>query len=422
MLRQHILTQAVLDLLSDGPATPVEMLELLPRRGAYNWGAAIRQSPTQAATALARFVALLSHARDPESPEGPEDSKRPFLHIETHIWVRAVSRLLRMVSHTSAFAWIGESAVLDADSTFDVMGKTLLPSVYCRHCGRSGWAAYSPERDPAELVTSPEKIYRAAVGPEEARRCADHGRRPGRGRGAGRELGDPGRASGRRVRPLDPRELDRWRANGVPDGVFVLADLDKTEANSAAEQDRCPACGWTRASGSSVRAWPPGLGGRHRAVRRSQLAGQRKTLLFNDSVQDAAHRAGFVANRSYAFSLRRLLAPGYDTRHDRASLNDLVADLVAVASAEAVLPSVVPPDLHDRPSGRDPGAGDRRVAAELGSSSASGWRSTIMEFGLRSRQGRTLELTRTAAAEVVLGEPAQDRRARRGTWRTGCPG
>ncbi|GGT18641.1 hypothetical protein GCM10010207_17090 [Streptomyces atratus] len=39
---------------------------------------------------------------------------------------------------------------------------------------------------------------------------------------------------------------------------------------------------------------------------------ERGTLLFNDSVQDAAHRAGFVANRAYDFSLRALLAAQLD--------------------------------------------------------------------------------------------------------------
>ncbi|MCT9145234.1 hypothetical protein [Streptomyces violarus] len=34
--------------------------------------------------------------------------------------------------------------------------------------------------------------------------------------------------------------------------------------------------------------------------------GETKTLMFNGSVQDAAHRAGFVASRSYTFSLRAL--------------------------------------------------------------------------------------------------------------------
>ena len=39
----------------------------------------------------------------------------------------------------------------------------------------------------------------------------------------------------------------------------------------------------------------------------------------------------------------------------------------------------------------------------------------ILEFGLRSRQGRTLELTRTVAAEVVIDDPGTARRRSPGT-------
>ncbi|MER5418210.1 DEAD/DEAH box helicase [Streptosporangium roseum] len=397
VLRQHILTQAVLDLLSGGPATPAEMLELLPRRGAYNWGAAIRQSPAQAATALARFVALLSHARDPEDP------KRPFLHIETHIWVRAVSRLLRLADHTPAFAWIGELPVLDADSTFNVMGKSLLPSIYCRHCGRSGWTAFSPEKDPSELVTSPEKIYRAAVGSEKKRIrpliMATRSEAEG-------QVQNLAILDGDRVRPVNPAR----DVYGQGDVVFILTDLaTKSEANNAAEQDRCPACRMDQ----GIRFLGAGLASLAAVTVTQLFAGnqleieQRKTLLFNDSVQDAAHRAGFVANRSYAFSLRRLLAARLDPETP-ILLNDLVADLAAAASEADVLPAVVPPDLHDRPEVdailAQETAGSKQAWDLIGERLAF---AAVMELGLRSRQGRTLELTRTAAAEVVLSAPAK---------------
>ncbi|MCT9934557.1 DEAD/DEAH box helicase [Planotetraspora sp. A-T 1434] len=395
VLKRHILTQAVLDVLSDRPRPFDEMLELLPRRGAYNWGAFIRDNPVRAATALARFVALLSQARDPDNP------KRPFLLVETHMWVRAVSRLLRLVHHTPAFAWIGEPAVTDADSTLNVLGKTRLPAVYCRHCGRSGWAAFSPERDPGELVTTPEKIYRAAVGSEKKRVRPLIQATRSEVEATVRNLGI---LDGERVRPFDPAK-DTY---GEGDIVFVLTNLDtKQEANNAAEQDRCPACEMDQ----GIRFLGAGLASLASVAITQLFAGnqleveQRKTLLFNDSVQDAAHRAGFVANRSYAFSLRRLLTSRLDPEVP-ILLNDLIADLAAAASEADVLPAVVPPDLHDRSEIDAILAGETSGTPEtwnlIGERLAF---AAIMELGLRSRQGRTLELTRTAAAEVVLSDP-----------------
>ncbi|MFC7648608.1 hypothetical protein ACFQX6_55300 [Streptosporangium lutulentum] len=99
-----------------------------------------------------------------------------------------------------------------------------------------------------------------------------------------------------------------------------------------------------------------------------------------------------------------------------------MADLAAAASEADVLPAVVPPDLHDRPE-------IDAILAQETAGSTQAWDligerlafAAIMELGLRSRQGRTLELTRTAAAEVVLSDPAKIA-ASRVTCTPACPG
>ncbi|RKS79692.1 uncharacterized protein DUF1998 [Actinomadura pelletieri DSM 43383] len=400
-LKRHILTRAVLDLLKDGdPLTPEQMLKLLPKMGAYAWGAFIVDNPAKAATALARFVALVSAARDPDA----DDPETPFLLVETHLWVRAVSRLLRMVDDRAAFAWTGELPVLEPDSNFDPYSRTLLPAIYCRHCGRSGWAAFSPQRDPMDLVTVPERIYRASTGPEKKRvRPLIAATR------AEVEAGVRGLVvlTGDGVKTFDP-VLHRYGALG--DGVFVLTDLSHDDASeNAAKQDRCPAC----AMDQGIRYLGAGLASLAAVTVTQLMAGRqlsadprsRKTLLFNDSVQDAAHRAGFVANRSYAFSLRRLISSRLEPGRG-APLNEVIGDLAAAASQSGVLPAVVPPDLHERPE-------VDAILAETTTGTPAAWNligerlafQTILEFGLRSRQGRTLDLTRTAVAEVALPDP-----------------
>ncbi|MFD0800682.1 helicase-related protein, partial [Streptomonospora algeriensis] len=406
ILRTHILTEAVLKTLGGGVATLDSLLDRLPREGAYPWGAALRNARPQVAEALARFVALLSTARDPDDPD------LPFVHIETHLWVRSINRLLRDVSSTTpVFSWHGElPPSLDAETTASAIGRGRLPAVYCRHCGRSGWAAISPERNPADLDTDPDRVYRAAVSGKRAVRPLIHATAA---EAAAPET-RPGvrvlESSGAHVRPVTDTDAEA-AANGELDGVLVLADLTHTkESFTAAEKDRCPACDADQGT-RFLGAGPAGLASvavteLFTGGQLTQGGEQPKTLLFNDAVQDAAHRAGFVSNRSYTFSLRALLAAQLPADGGPVALNDLIADTVTTAGDPRYLPSVVPPDLHDR-DGIDgvlsgEWDGDDRVWETIGERLAF---AAVMEFGLRSRQGRTLELTRTAAAEVALPDP-----------------
>jgi ATP-dependent helicase YprA (DUF1998 family) len=455
VLRRHRLTAAVLEILDGTPRTLAEITAVLPRY-AYHWGMAVQQRPGVAARALARYVALLSYARDPEHPG------RPLLSVEIHHWVRSVSRLLRGIGTARAeFRWDDERvtsggtlartdrnraaarptpydgeepvvpadaappAAVPADDSAPPPAEVFLPAVFCRECGRSGWAAYSPEVDPAELELEAMKIRRAstsrdkrrvrnmiAATPQEVHEAAFAA-------GAERRRGGPAvmvlEGAGGRLRPLSPDGDFTGPADGggprrprAPhNAAFVHVDL---EGDRAAERDQCPAC----RTFNSIRYLGTGLAALAAAALTQLFTGgeldknlkENKTLLFNDSVQDAAHRAGYVASRSYTFSLRALLASriGED---EPVTLNDLAADLIAdVVDSKAVRAAVVPPDLHlirgvdTLLSGRSRGSKPtwELIAQRLAFA-------TVMEFGLRSRQGRTLELTRTVAADVPLPDP-----------------
>ncbi|MFD6095194.1 DEAD/DEAH box helicase [Nocardiopsis flavescens] len=426
LLRRHILTRAVLEILDGTVRSLDEVLEGLPRHGAYDWGRALRGAPELTAEALSRYVALLSLARDPDVPDGERD--RPLVTVETHLWVRSVSRLLRAVSDRPAFTWHGEvAAPVGTETVTGTLGRAHLPAVYCRHCGRSGWAAVSPESTPSDLVSQPEKIYHKSVTEKRYLRPLMHATLKEATETTADQTVRVLHSSGTHVRPVAPADIAAYSA-GELDGVFVLTDVrhDK-EAFRDAENDRCPVCDadqGTRFLGSGLAALASV------AVTELFTGGQlsrggtkAKTLIFSDSVQDAAHRAGFVSNRSYTFSARALLTqrlytgvPATDQRTGREftdkvplpaqDLNDLIADTVERADDPAFLACVVPPDLHDQPgidellSGTSTGTDKQwtMVGERLAFTA-------VMEFGLRSRQGRTLELTRTATAHVRLGDP-----------------
>lgn len=473
-LLAHPLTHALLS-AKDEPLTAFEALQAFPASSA--WRAAAVQEPETAAAALARFVALISVARDPEAPAGKE---RPLLLVETHLWLRALSRVLRFVAPEPVFSWsdadqaaltgqagqertdeerraVARAAQVERRRHAERSGR--LPAAYCRHCGRSGWSAICPDRNPQNLVHDPDEVYRSSVvggaakgrvramiaaTPAEAaeqaraalaRRAARRARRGAAHDATLLVLEDNGRA----LRRLDPEEvlLDEDRIAPAPEnGVYVWVWFDNQEQSDYAQQDRCPACGQAQgirflgagvAPLASVVVTQLFTGG-ELPKRDKDKRDRRKTLIFNDSVQDAAHRAGFVASRSWKFSLRSLIHEQLTERirttpelgADGVPLNELISSLVSRAAVpeERLLASVVPPDLHDVDRVKRLLAGKKRIPEStwelVGERLAF---NTLLEFGLYSRLGRTLELTRTVAAEVHLPRPEAAAKAAESLYR-----
>lgn len=428
-LKRNRLTYAVLNAFDGTVRTYDEVLDVMRRSGAKSWDKAITTRPQIAALALARFVALLSVARDPEAPAA---ISRPLVQVEVHQWARSVTRILRGVLPwpKAEFAWdtAGTQSRLHTtpNTTTSRDAKVFLPAVYCRECGRSGWSVLAPESDLEELNFEAHKIRRATVTADKAKvrtlvAATDNEAREGNGRTAMDPAAQKSLTTGgagvlmvldglsRRLRLPDPQgdyddEGDPQPSG--PDSVFVLVQLGDT-AERAAKDDWCPACG-TR---NAIRFLGTGAAALAAASVTQLFTGgemdkeqrETKTLMFNDSVQDAAHRAGFVASRSYTFSLRALFTKHLSEQRPSA-LNNLVADVVAATTDRETLAAVVPPDLHDDTgvarllAGKGRG-GDKKTWDLIGERFAF---EAVMEFGHRSRNGRTLELTRTAASWVDI--------------------
>lgn len=446
-LKKSPLTTAVMRALAGGGvSSSEEVLGVMWRHNAHHWARTIAQQPEVAAKALARFVALLSVARAPEStPSRP----RPLVHVEVHQWARAVSRVGRGVLPwpKAEFRW-DTAGMLDGHSgsharttpaTAVTSGQTanlFLPAIYCRDCGRSGWAVFCPESDDHEAQFDSQKIRRASTGQDKVRVRnliaatdleAQEGAATGSMAVSRRSAADRGprahESSGilmvldgqsGRLRPPNPA-TDYDSETGAPklttaDSAFVLVLMGDT-ANTAAREDWCPACG----EHNAIRYLGTGSAALAAASITQLFTGgeldkeqrEDKLLMFNDSVQDAAHRAGFVASRSYTFSLRALLKR-YLSEERPTALNDLIANVVANTTEPEVLRAIVPTDLYDLRgvtkllTGQGRG-GDLPTWRLIGERLAF---EALMEFGFRSRNGRTLELTRTAAAHVVIPDHA----------------
>ena len=206
---------------------------------------------------------------------------------------------------------------------------------------------------------------------------------------------------------------DAEQETRIPVLVAGMTGESRTEEarDDAARRQQCPSCG----SRDAIRF----LGSRVTtlaSVGITQMFGsehvaddERKLLAFTDSVQDASHRAAFFSGRTHRFNLRATLSGALQSK-GRVPL-PRVAEVVLTRAQNSDQPlddlfSLVPPDLlwegwlaaAWEATGTPEAAEARAALSERLAFDA------VLEAGLRSRLGRTLETTGTAVAEVLVGE------------------
>ena len=200
----------------------------------------------------------------------------------------------------------------------------------------------------------------------------------------------------------DPDSVD------VLDGrVLPVLTLTGPDAEERSTEDDCPACGGVdgiRFLGSAVAT--------QLSVTLSNMFGdkdldsaEKKALMFTDSVQDAAHRAGFVQARSHSLSLRSALRGALAA--GALDLTELCRQMIHTAGDDPFRRyQLLAPDIVDRaefaPFWDTRASGPSRKSAKLKAQRRIQF-DIDLEFGLQSRTGRTLELTGSLAAEVYLG-------------------
>ncbi len=363
-LMRHPLTRRLLQAAATPRALSDVVLEVAPR-----W---VGQRE-EAERAISAFLALLSYARSGE---------RPLLQVDLQLWVREISRVDRQVAPVPEFRWGMDGPRTDVDDRY-------LPAIYCRHCGRSGWGAARRSRD-VVIESRTQHIRQQSV------------RKTGRFRAL---IHAPGEQRAEDLQPLhwlDPITLELVSQKPANDDCLPVLE---TPDDEAAKKDRCPSCGLDegiRFLGSRVATLTSvSLG--HLFGSQDVEAEQKKTLVFTDSVQDAAHRAGFIESRSYALNFRALLVRAIG--RDRTTLADLDSALLAAARTPEERYALLPPEMANDAK-YAPFWADRRASTAIRTvvKKRAGF-SAALEFGLNARTGRTLELTGTVTAHVDAGSP-----------------
>lgn len=350
-------------------------------------------------TLLSYVLAALGHVR--------AVAGRDALSLDVHLWVRELTRIDRVAAAGARYRW-GDDGPPAADGDAEEARRSF-PAIFCRHCGRSGWGIGL-----APVGTS------LAVEDDDIRR--NHAAREGRFRPllyapaeAAVGLDDEQPVDGLVWFSVRHRELLTSVAEDDPelrDG-WILPVLTNVgpDADEDSRKDTCPSCGQEdgiRFLGSAIATLL--------SVSLSTLFGspsldaaEKKALVFTDSVQDAAHRAGFVQARSHTLSLRSVFREA--VAEGALTLDALVDEVIRQAGNDPFARyRILAPDCADRESFVD--FWRAKTLRSVRASVRSRVRKRLaldaaLEFGLNSRTGRTLELTGSAAVEVEAGLPTR---------------
>jgi DEAD/DEAH box helicase domain-containing protein len=228
------------------------------------------------------IVALISAAKT-----GKE--KFPLLFIQIQIWIRELSGVLREMSETPKFSW--------KDKVAGENDPRALPAYFCRDCGSSGWLGIKDDNK-NHFDTDPQKVYEYYF--------ENH-----------KNIYFINTTNHKHIEEYEPtntindyigaKTLQLQEKEGT--NTFKIQAVRKLNATNA--KHICPECnsentlsiiGTKIATLSSITV---------SQVLSSDLDPRedkyRKILAFTNSVQDAAHQAGFVEARNYRFTFRSSL-------------------------------------------------------------------------------------------------------------------
>ena len=347
-------------------------------------------------TFLLELLGALGHLRSLPDRDMPS--------TETHLWIRELSRIDRDVSTATNFRWSDDGTPVGrATDDGTEPGVVALPAVYCRRCGRSGWGVQLASTG-YDLSANDDSIrrnhaahdgrFRALLSaPQEGARAVDSGE-------AVTSLcwfDTVNRCLDHHIPDADSPEY----RNGILLPVLTQAGQD---AEKDAKNDVCPSCGAKdaiRLQGSAIATLL--------SVNLSTLFGsddldEKKALVFTDSVQDAAHRAGFISARSHALTLRTILRSSIS--EEPVTIPELISTVLDDADDQFKRYRLLPTELAEHHNFEEFWRSDRDTTVPKAILARVRNRLTfdaILELGLQSRYGRTLEQTGSICVEVNAG-------------------
>jgi DEAD/DEAH box helicase domain-containing protein len=354
------------------------------------WDANGQFSPKQAV--LESLLALIAEAR-----EGPR--RMPFLYTQVQLWIREMSGLLRSLTDMPQFTW---RDTVEANHEQPLA----LPPWFCRECGGSGWLGVkhdNKERFETDINDvyqkffshhkhihfvndaswlSQEDFQNTGYIPTDAPRRYVSGQTLEFSTGAG-----PGKVEVLAVRKLDDR--------GKNEHICPECNTRNTVAIIGTRVATMSSIAISQTLSTELDPLPEK---------------DRKVLAFTNSVQDAAHQAGFVEARNYNFSFRSSLQKIISEQAEPISLEQLAARFVTYWKEnadetgqhplEAYYYRFYPKDYLGKSSPADYREGGTFTTDFQKEFDVRMYWETFSEFGYNATIGRTLEKTGSSAVFV----------------------
>ena len=349
------------------------------------WDADNELSPRE--EVINSLLALISEARIGGT------KKFPFLYLQIQIWVRELSGVLREINEQPKFTW--------KDKVGDKYDPKALPSYYCRECGASGWLGVKDDNK-NHFFYDPNQVYEYFF--------SNH-----------KNIYFINTPNHKHIEEYEPNnQINDWmhvadmslheRESEHTIRIHAVRKLKETKARHI-----CPECNTENAMG---------IIGTRVATLSSITVSQvlasdldprpekfRKILAFTNSVQDAAHQAGFVEARNYRFTFRASLQKIINQNQVPVRISDLQnqfteywknhSDSTGLNQEEAFYYRFFPADYHGKADididYRD--AAKKFIPAFKKEFDTRMYWEVLSEFGYNAMIGRTLEKSGASAVK-----------------------
>lgn len=350
--------------------------------------------------AMDSFLALCAHARYEHPVSG---HVQPFLRLHVQLWMRELTHMV-----TRVLPWNQQNELklcFRADQPAREVEKSL-PLVFCRDCGTITWGAVLPRRGD-KLITASEAFYREYFSYDNSNAVLLHPVRDGEWKQ--NDLYQRAVLCGNCMNLCPAQGLEKHPDDGqyicpacrkhdmtVPVDVYPVR---RKNSRGRIQGVLCPKCDaadvmlvGSRAAGLNSAAIS--------TLFASACNDDKKLLTFSDNVQDASHRAGFFAGRTYGHTLRSAFykAARMLDGKNLADIYDCIGEQCCSGySANDQVRLFMPPDkewLRDYESflkdGKIPKAGSESLTELI--KKRLNWE-FFSEITWKSTRGRTLERT-----------------------------